>query len=265
MIASLEESRKKAEREAEEAHQLLMEAEALHVELKEQLKTYEEKKESLTEKAKEEARKIIEEAKKEAEEIIEHLREMQKDAARAVKEHEIIEAKKRLDEAAPSENPILKKQAKIKQRAENLQPGDEVKVLSYGQKGILVEKVSDTEWIVQIGILKMKLDDSDLEYIKPEKEKQTAPKATVKNRNTHVKLELDLRGERYEDAILKAEKYLDDALLANYSRVTIIHGKGTGALRQGIQNMLKGHKRVKSFRYGEAGEGGLGVTVVELK
>lgn len=265
MIASLEESRKKAEREAEEAHQLLMEAEALHVELKEQLKTYEEKKESLTEKAKEEARKIIEEAKKEAEEIIEHLREMQKDAARAVKEHEIIEAKKRLDEAAPSENPILKKQTKIKQRAENLQPGDEVKVLSYGQKGILVEKVSDTEWIVQIGILKMKLDDSDLEYIKPEKEKQTAPKATVKNRNTHVKLELDLRGERYEDAILKAEKYLDDALLANYSRVTIIHGKGTGALRQGIQNMLKGHKRVKSFRYGEAGEGGLGVTVVELK
>lgn len=265
MIASLEESRKKAEREAEEAHQLLIEAEKLHQDLEEQLKAFEEKKENLQDKAKEKARNIVEDAKKEAEKIIAELREMQKDAARAVKEHEIIEAKKRLDEAAPVENRVLKKQAKIRERAQNLQPGDEVKVLSYGQKGTLVEKVSDTEWIVQIGILKMKLEDHDLEYIKPEKEKQTVPMATVRNRNSHVKLELDLRGERYEDAILKAEKYLDDALLANYSRVTIIHGKGTGALRQGIQNFLKGHKRVKSFRYGEAGEGGLGVTVVELK
>lgn len=265
MIASLEESRKKAEREAEEAHQLLIEAEKLHQDLEEKLKAFEEKKENLQDKAKEKARNIVEDAKKEAEKIIAELREMQKDAARAVKEHEIIEAKKRLDEAAPVENRVLKKQAKIRERAQNLQPGDEVKVLSYGQKGTLVEKVSDTEWIVQIGILKMKLEDHDLEYIKPEKEKQTVPMATVRNRNSHVKLELDLRGERYEDAILKAEKYLDDALLANYSRVTIIHGKGTGALRQGIQNFLKGHKRVKSFRYGEAGEGGLGVTVVELK
>ena len=76
---------------------------------------------------------------------------------------------------------------------------------------------------------------------------------------------IDLRGERYEDALLRTEKYIDDALLANYHRVSIIHGKGTGALRQGIQTYLKGHKRVKSYRYGEAGEGGFGVTVVELK
>lgn len=159
----------------------------------------------------------------------------------------------------------MKKQAKIRERAQNLQPGDEVKVLSYGQKGTLIEKVSDNEWVVQIGILKMKMDESDLEYVKPEKEKQRITLTTVKNRNSHVKLELDLRGERLEDAIMKTEKYLDDALLANYSRVTIIHGKGTGALRQGIQEYLKKHKRVRSFRYGEAGEGGLGVTVVELK
>jgi len=119
--------------------------------------------------------------------------------------------------------------------------------------------------VVQIGMLKMKIDESDLEYVKPEKEKQMVTLTTVKNRSNHVKLELDLRGERLEDAILKTEKYLDDALLSNYSRVTIIHGKGTGALRQGIHEYLKKHKRVRSFRYGEAGEGGLGVTIVELK
>lgn len=265
MIASLEESRRRAEQEAEEAHEILEEAQQLHAQLEEKLSAFNEKKESLEQKAKEEARKIIEDAKKEAEHIIKELREMQQNANQVIKDHEIIEAKKRLEDALPAENPILKKQAKIRERAQNLQPGDEVKVLSYGQKGTLIEKVSDNEWVVQIGILKMKMDESDLEYVKPEKEKQRITLTTVKNRNSHVKLELDLRGERLEDAIMKTEKYLDDALLANYSRVTIIHGKGTGALRQGIQEYLKKHKRVRSFRYGEAGEGGLGVTVVELK
>lgn len=80
-----------------------------------------------------------------------------------------------------------------------------------------------------------------------------------------MKLELDLRGERYEDAIIRTEKYIDDALLSNYHQVSIIHGKGTGALRQGVQEYLKRHSRVKSYRFGEAGEGGYGVTVVELK
>ena len=77
--------------------------------------------------------------------------------------------------------------------------------------------------------------------------------------------ELDLRGERYEDALARVEKYLDDALLSNYHQVSIIHGKGTGALRQGVQQYLKKHPRVKSYRFGEAGEGGSGVTVAELK
>lgn len=265
MIASLEESRRRAEQEAEEAHEILEEAERLHAELEEKLKEWNEKKESLEKKAKEEARKMIEEAKNEAEQVIKELREMQQNASQAVKEHELIEAKKRLEGVLPEENPILKKQAKIRERSQNLQPGDEVKVLSFGQKGTLIEKASDHEWVVQIGMLKMKLDESDLEYVKPEKEKQMVTLTTVKNRNNHVKLELDLRGERLEDALLKTEKYLDDALLANYSRVSIIHGKGTGALRQGVHEYLKKHKRVRSFRYGEAGEGGLGVTIVELK
>jgi DNA mismatch repair protein MutS2 len=265
MIASLEESRRRAEQEAEEAHEILEEAEVLHKELEEKLNEWNEKKESLEEKAKAEARKIIEDAKKEAEKVIKELREMQQNASHAIKEHELIEAKKRLEEALPEENPILKKQARIRERAQNLQPGDEVKVLSFGQKGTLLEKASDHEWVVQIGMLKMKIDESDLEYVKPEKEKQMVTLTTVKNWSNHVKLELDLRGERLEDAILKTEKYLDDALLSNYSRVTIIHGKGTGALRQGIHEYLKKHKRVRSFRYGEAGEGGLGVTIVELK
>jgi DNA mismatch repair protein MutS2 len=265
MIASLEESRRRSEREADEAHELLGEAQALRAQLEERLRTYDEKKEALEKKAKEKARKIVDEAKRESEQVIAELKELRANASKVVKDHELIEARKKLEGIAPADNPVLKKQAQIRERAQNLKVGDEVKVISYGQKGTLIDKVSDNEWVVQIGILKMKLGESDLQYVKPEKEKQTAIMTNVRNRNSHVKLELDLRGERYEDAILRTEKYIDDALLANYPKVSIIHGKGTGALRQGIQNYLKGHKRVKSFRYGEAGEGGFGVTVVELK
>jgi len=265
MIASLEETRRQSEDDAERSHALLLESETLRKELQDKLQAYEERKEVLDKKAKEKARKIVDEAKREAEAIIAELREMRKNADQVVKEHELIEARKRLEEATPLEdNKVLKKAAQVKARAQNLVVGDEVKVLSYGQRGTLLEKVSNTEWVVQMGILKMKISDSDLEYIKPEKE-PVLRTAGVKNRNSHVKLELDLRGERYEDAILRTEKYIDDALLSNYGRVSIIHGVGTGALRQGIQSYLKKHKRVKSFRFGEAGEGGLGVTVVELK
>lgn len=265
MIASLEETRRQSEDDAERSHALLLESETLRKELQDKLQAYEERKETLDKKAKEKARKIVDEAKREAEAIIAELREMRKNADQVVKEHELIEARKRLEEATPLEdNKVLKKAAQVKARAQNLVVGDEVKVLSYGQRGTLLEKVSNTEWVVQMGILKMKISDSDLEYIKPEKE-PVLRTAGVKNRNSHVKLELDLRGERYEDAILRTEKYIDDALLSNYGRVSIIHGVGTGALRQGIQSYLKKHKRVKSFRFGEAGEGGLGVTVVELK
>lgn len=264
MIASLEESRLRSEREADEAHALLEDAAQIRAELEERLRTYDDKKDSLEKKAKEKARKIVDEAKREAENVITELREMKKLAAANVKEHELIDVKKRLDEAAPKENKVLQKAVAARERKQNLQIGDEVKVLSYGQKGTILDQAGN-EWVVQIGILKMKLPDSDLEYIKPEKEQVKRPSMNVKNRNAHVKLELDLRGERYEDALIRTEKYLDDALLANYPRVSIIHGKGTGALRQGIQSFLKNHKRVKTYRYGEAGEGGFGVTVVELK
>lgn len=265
MIASLEETRRQSEDDAERSHDLLLESEALRKELQDKLQAYEDRKEALDKKAKEKARKIVDDAKREAETIITELREMRKNADQVVKEHELIEARKRLEEATPLEhNKVLKKAAQVKARAQNLVVGDEVKVLSYGQRGTLLEKVSDAEWVVQMGILKMKIADTDIEYIKPEKE-PVQRVSGVKNRDSHVKLELDLRGERYEDAIIRTEKYIDDALLSNYGRVSIIHGVGTGALRQGIQSYLKKHKRVKSFRFGETGEGGFGVTVVELK
>jgi DNA mismatch repair protein MutS2 len=266
MIASLEASRIQAEKDAEESARLLEESNALRADLDAKIAEYEATKDELAKKAKEKARKIIAEAKQEAESVIDELHKMQHRANQAVKEHEIIDARKRLESAAPApENRILKKQRQLNARAQALQVGDEVKVLSYGQRGTLLKKDKSGEWHVQIGILKMKLPEEDLEYIKPEKVKDTVNVSTVRNRSEAVKLELDLRGERYEDAMQRTEKYLDDALLANYHQVSIIHGKGTGALREGIQQLLKRHPRVKNYHYGNANEGGYGVTVVEFK
>ena len=262
MIASLEDSRIRSEKDADETHEILLETERLKKELEQELASFDQMKEKLEEKAKEKARKLVEDAKREAEAVISDLRALQLNAQASIKEHEFIDARKRLDDASPSQEENTKIQSKSSQRL--LKVGDEVQVLQYGQKGTLLEKISETEWIVQIGILKMNIKESGLEYVKPKKEKQPVTTTSIRGRSA-VKLELDLRGERYEDAIFMTEKYIDDALLSNYHQVSIIHGKGTGALRQGVQQYLKSHSRVKNYRFGEAGEGGFGVTVVELK
>jgi DNA mismatch repair protein MutS2 len=263
MIAALEKSKREADRELAEAHDFLKQSETLHKDLQKQIIEFYEQQDTLFEKAELKAAKIVEKAKAESEEIIRDLRKMRLNNHAAIKEHELIEARKKLEQAVPSlEKSNVTKTAK-KQR--QLVPGDEVKVLSFNQKGQLLEKIGDTEWQVQMGIMKMKVKESDMEFTQSQQKIKTKPLATVRGKDFHVSLELDLRGERYENALLKVEKYIDDALLAGYPRVSIIHGKGTGALRTGVQEYLKHHRSVKRIRLGEAGEGGSGITVVEFK
>ncbi|MED3653472.1 endonuclease MutS2 [Heyndrickxia sporothermodurans] len=263
MIASLEKSKREAEREHQEALDYLKDAEKLHKDLQKQMIEFYEQRDKMFEKAELKAAKVIEEAKEEAEEIIRSLRKMRLNNQAVIKEHELIEARKRLADAVPTlEKKSVKKSVNKKHQ---FVPGDEVKVISFNQKGHLLEKVNDEEWQVQMGIMKMKVKESDMEFIQSQQKVETKPLATVKGKDYHVGLELDLRGERYENALLKVEKYIDDALLAGYPRVSIIHGKGTGALRQGVQEYLKHHRSVKRIRLGDAGEGGSGITVVEFK
>ncbi|MGD6846987.1 endonuclease MutS2 [Rossellomorea aquimaris] len=264
MIASLEDSRRQGERELEEAHELLRQAEKMHKDMQKQMMEYYEKKDTLYEKAQQKATEVVEKAKAEAEQVIKDLRKMQHEKSAQIKEHELIQAKKQLEDATPKLKTSGQKK-KVNQAKHELKPGDEVKVLSFDQKGHLVERVSAKEWQVQMGIMKMKVKESDLEFIQSQQKVEPKPLATVKGKDFHVSLELDLRGERFENALSRVEKYIDDALLAGYPRVSIIHGKGTGALRQGVQEYLKNHRSVKNIRFGDAGEGGTGVTVVQFK
>ncbi|EDK4068275.1 endonuclease MutS2 [Listeria monocytogenes] len=264
MISSLEEKRNLAETEYEEARELARGADSLLKDLQKEITNYYQQKDKLIEQASEKAATIVEKAEAEAEEIIHELRTMQLNGAAGIKEHVLIDAKTRLGKAKPKTINKTIPQAP-KQKPHVFQEGDNVRVLSLGQKGTLLNKISDKEWNVQIGIIKMKIKSADLEYIQPEKPKKQRIITSVHSSDSPAKSELDLRGERYEDALQKVDKYLDEALLAGYPQVAIIHGKGTGALRTGVTEYLKNHRMVKSIRFGAAAEGGNGVTIVEFK
>src|SRR5699024_11734310 len=140
-----------------------------------------------------------------------------------------------------------------------------VKVLTNRQTSNMLEKYNYKEYQEQVGNIKVNVKQNDLQVTKPPKKTMEKPIATIKGSNYHVKTELDLRGERYEEALLKLEKYIDDVLLAGYQKVSIIHGKGNGALRTGVSDFAQNHPSISSYRFGSGGEGGSGVTILELK
>ena len=268
MIATLEESRLSAEAEFEEAKRLRQEAEQLRRKLEEERRKFEEQRNKLLLAAEQEAKEAVAKARREADDIISELRRLAMEERAAVKEHKLIEAKRRLEEAAPDLAVITRTTATKAKKPAKIEPGDEVFVTSLGQKGHVLELAGPGEVLVQLGILKMKVAKDDLELIKAKPQPQPVQQAVTgikRTRGDQLRLELDLRGATIEEAIPEVDRFLDESLLAGLTQVTIIHGKGTGALRAGIQDYLRRHKHVSSFRLGHYGEGGAGVTVVELK
>ncbi|WP_214628623.1 endonuclease MutS2 [Paenibacillus agaridevorans] len=268
MIASLEENRISAESERQSAEALRKQMEAQRAKHEEERLRFEEQKEKLLLKAQEEAREAVAKAKREAEVIIADLRKLAMEEGASVKEHKLIEAKRKLDEASPQ---VQTKKVKSAGKQGKIEPGDEVMVYSLNQKGSVLE-VHGSDATVQLGILKMKVALDDMELLKPkaaDAAKAVQPKQSGaslnRTRDDNVKMELDLRGESLEEAIMEVDRFLDESFLSGFGQVYIIHGKGTGILRTGIQQYLRKHSHVKSFRNGNYGEGGIGVTVAELK
>lgn len=260
MIASLESNSKRVDDQRIELDRLLREAQETHDNLEKKYEQYQAYEKRLMDEAKDKANQRVKSATQEADQILKDLRTLRDKKGADVKEHELIDKKKQLDDQYEAKD--IKQQVK-KQKWDEIHSGDEVKVLTYGQKGEVLEVVSNDEAIVQMGIIKMKLPLSDLEKTK---KTQEAPTKMVKRQNRqNIKMDLDLRGYRYEEALNELDQYIDQAVLSNYQQVNIIHGKGTGALQKGVQNYLKNHKSVASYRNGIPSEGGFGVTVVELK
>lgn len=267
MIASLEENRLSAEQERENAEQLRKELEGMRVQQEQELERFDAKRDKMVEKAEEEARAIIVKAKREAEEIIAELRKLAMEEGASVKEHKLIAAKRALEDASPAHKTAKPKRTKVKQQRA-IQAGDEVMVYSLNQRGHVVE-VTGNDAMVQLGIMKMKVSMSDLELVqaapvKAQQQPQRTGASVKRTRDEHVRNELDLRGSNLEEALIEVDRFIDEAFMANLTLIHIIHGKGTGILRTGIQEYLRKHRHVKSHRLGNYGEGGTGVTVAEL-
>lgn len=265
MISDLEQKRRRAQRDADKMrHQLELSTQLLE-DLQKETEQFKANKARLLEEAKERANSLIEQSKDDADKILSEIRELQlRSKQSTVKEHEMIEKKTALTdlkhEQALKKNKVLRKEKAKKA----LQVGQSVEVLSFGQRGTLVEKVSDEEWVVQMGIIKMKIAIEDLAPIAEAQEAKQ--QVIVKSaRSSHVSSELDLRGKRYEEAMKDLELYLDAAILANYPRVTIIHGRGTGAIQQGVHKVLRSHRSVASFEFAPMNTGGNGATIVTFK
>lgn len=270
-IRQLEEARQKMEDEYEVACQLVDEASALRNELKEKYDEFKQERHHLLKEAKKEANQVVQQAEQKANLIIDDLKEKQSQLSEhEVKEHELIDAKTQLKQLHYSEEEQHLQKNKVLQREKRkkaLHQGDEVMVETYGQRGILLEKMKNGLWKVQIGMLQMALPEDELTLLKTSQQQQNEKVMTTvkKTQSSGLSTRLDLRGERYEEAMRQVEQYIDQAIVAGYPSVTIVHGKGTGALRQGIQKLLERHRQVKSFAYAPANSGGNGATIVTFK
>lgn len=271
-IEKLEQTRHALERDRDETARLLRKAEEeekkasmLRAELSVRL-------EKAEVKARRDAQRILDEAREEADRVFAELDEMRRSANDEQQVDEVnrarTEMRRRLNEKEAALRPAEAEQPKEnRQSSRKLRPGDTVVIKSMGVKAEVLSVAKDGTVNVKAGIMNVtaKEDELLLQEDRGGKKPASSRAAETGARLMHVAPEIDLRGLESVDAVLAAERYLDSAVMAKLKTVTIIHGKGTGALREAIQQMLRHNKLVKTYRLGRYGEGETGVTVVELK
>ncbi len=216
------------------------------------------------EKASDKAQEIVDKAMAESEEILKNLHHKA-----GLKPHEVIEAKSQLKKLAPevdlSKNKVLKKAKKL--RAPRV--GDDIIVTAYGQRGTLINQTKNGKWEVQVGLIKMMLKEDEFSLVKVQEEARKPKKKQVhvvkkSKKSAGPRARLDLRGKRYEEAMQELDEFIDQALLNNMAQVDIIHGIGTGVIREGVTKYLRRNKHVKSFGYAPQNAGGSGCTIANL-
>lgn len=276
ILSSIERNRQAAEAGSIEAERMRSEIEKLKSELERERDKIEKQKDKIYDRAREKAEKIILRAQEETEKMLQEVKEIQrskdeKAALRAMEEvKKELGIKRRKNTSPKSKTP---KPRASNLNINNLKLGADVILLDLGDKGTVlsVNKKEETA-VIQVGIMKITAKIENLALCN--EEKGTLPKGydTSARKTTsglssskNVKTEVDLRGMTLEEALLETDKFLDECSLAGLHTVSIIHGKGTGILRKGIQDMLRKHPQVATYRLGKYGEGENGVTIAELK
>lgn len=272
LLTDLEDSRRTIEKERAEIASYKRQIEQLKNQLEKKQLRLDEQKERILRDANEKANVILREAKEFADETMKNFRKFGKEnisAADMERERERIRQQLAKTQSGPKIE--VKKPKKI-YKPSDFKLGESVKVLSMNLTGT-VSSLPDAKGnlFVQMGILRSQVNISDLEIIEEpltitaKQMRRTSSGKMKMGKSMHISPEINLLGKTVDEAIAELDKYLDDAYLAHLSPVRIVHGKGTGALRQGVHNYLKRQKHVKSFRLGAFGEGDAGVTIVEFK
>lgn len=269
LIANLETNQIMSEKERQEAEKLKTTAKNMLMQLEKKEAEIKEKAQAIIQKAQTEALDIVIRARQESESVLKEVKEKFKNAPQDTRQ-ELQELRNLLREKEENfQKAMYKDDEDEVLQSQDLSPGDMVLLKRLNQKAQVLEKPDKDEVLVQAGIMKVSVKLKDLRRLredKPEKKiEKTGAGEIFAGKAREIKKDLDLRGLTVEDALLEVEKYLDDAFLAGMPQVNIIHGKGTGALRSAVTDMLKKHRLVAAARYGGYYEGGLGVTVVEFK
>lgn len=272
LLTDLEDSRRTIEKEHAEIASYKKEIEQLKNKLEKKQLRLDEQKERILREANEKANSILREAKEFADETMKNFRKFGKENISAADMERERERIRQQLSKTQNNSKIEVKKPKKNYKPSDFKLGESVKVLSMNLTGT-VSSLPDAKGnlFVQMGILRSQVNISDLEIIEEpmtitaKQMRRTSSGKMKMGKSMHISPEINLLGKTVDEAIAELDKYLDDAYLAHLSPVRIVHGKGTGALRQGVHNYLKRQKHVKSFRLGAFGEGDAGVTIVEFK
>ncbi len=266
VIANAEYHRQIAERERQLAEQAHRETQKIRDEAERLQKELEQQRSVMLKKAKEDAKKVLLKAQRESEQIISELKRSRSKDGAQLKEHELNEMRRKLQGSLDEMGEALSTPVTRVAPPKDLKPGETVELIHLGTKGTVITPPNDKgEATVQAGIMKMKVHVSQLRRMEetPKEKKKTGNKIQISARP--ASMEVDVRGMNLEEAIGEVDMFIDNAVLAGLKTVSIIHGKGAGILRSGIQQHLKRYPAVQEFRLGRFGEGEDGVTIVTLK
>lgn len=214
----------------------------------------ERQREATLEQAKKASNALLDDTKKMIDEIVKEVREKDN-----IKDHEVLNAKHMLDDLK------YEKKQKVKVQNHTFVVGDHVKIDSMNREGDISEVLKNHQVTVLVSGLAIKLKDTDITFLHPKTKVQKVKSGGRPKMKKTGHYEVNIIGMRYQEAMDTVDKFIDDAIVLGYPSVRIVHGMGTGVLRNGVRKMLKTNKNVKAFRDGGPNEGGLGATVVDLE